>query len=83
MLRSNPHYHPDSTDVLNSKGVALDDLKKYTEAIAYYDQVLTINPHNTDALNNKGVAYAAQEKYEEAILCYNQFLKINPKHVSF
>ena len=64
-----------------NKGRALARLKKNDEAIACFDEVLTILPYNADALFNKGVAYAAQEKYEEAILCYNQFLKINPKHV--
>jgi len=59
----------------------LDDLKKYTDAIDCYDQVLKINPENADALNNKGVALAALGKYEEAVCYYNQFLKNCPKDV--
>ena len=45
-------------DALYNKGIALDNLGKYQEAITYYDKVLAINPNYVDALNNKAVAEA-------------------------
>ena len=47
---------PNNTIALYNKGVALDDLGDYTQAIQYYDKVLAIDANHTSALNNKGVA---------------------------
>ena len=41
---------------LYSKGVALDNLGKYKEAITYYDKALAIDPNDEDVLHDKGVA---------------------------
>ena len=36
-----------------NKGLALDNLGRYKEAISNYDKVLEIDPNDVDALNNK------------------------------
>jgi tetratricopeptide (TPR) repeat protein len=35
------------------KGLALDSLGKYQEAISYYDKAMKIEPDNIDELNKK------------------------------
>jgi tetratricopeptide (TPR) repeat protein len=52
---------------LNNKGWALGKLRKYKEAIAYYDKAIEIDPNYVDALDNKGWALYHLARYEEAI----------------
>jgi tetratricopeptide (TPR) repeat protein len=40
----------------DTKGLALNNLGKYNEAIEYYDKALQIDPKHADALYNKGLA---------------------------
>ena len=65
---------------MNNKGISLDNLGKYNEAIEYYDKALEIDPENAEALNNKGVALDDLGKYNEAIEYYDKVLEIDPKH---
>jgi tetratricopeptide (TPR) repeat protein len=48
----------DPTDVhaLTDKGVALRDLRNYTDAIKYFDKALSIDPKHVTALDDKGLA---------------------------
>ncbi|MGG6294061.1 tetratricopeptide repeat protein [Leptolyngbya sp. AN02str] len=52
--------------------------KDYEEAIAAYDQALTLQPGDHEALNNKGSALFNLGRYEEAIAAYDQALAIQP-----
>jgi len=71
-----------ATDALNNKGDALKNLGNYTEAIEYYDIVLSIEPNNTDALNNKGDALKNLGNYTEAKEYYAKALAIDPNDVN-
>ena len=64
-----------------NKGVALNYLGKYNEAIVCYDKVVKIDPNNANAWGNKGVALDKLGKYEEAVECYDKALEIDPKYV--
>ena len=44
---------PNNIYALYNKGLALDNLGRYKEAISYYDKVLDIDPNDVDTLNNK------------------------------
>ena len=44
---------PNNADILNNKGLALNDLGNSSEAITYFDKALSIKPDNIIALNNK------------------------------
>ena len=65
---------------INNKGLALNDLGKYQEAIEYYDKALAINPTYLQALHNKGLALFNQGKYQEAIEWFDKALKVNPNY---
>ena len=60
-----------------NKGVALDNLGRYEEAITSYDKALAINSTDLDSLYNKGVALDNLGRYEEAITYYDKALAIN------
>ena len=48
--------NPKDTDVLLNKGIALNKIRKYSDAITCFDNMLEINSKDAQALNNKGIA---------------------------
>ena len=52
-----------SSFALTNKGITLDKLEKYNEAIECYDKALEIEPNYAGALNNKGAVLDKLEKY--------------------
>jgi tetratricopeptide (TPR) repeat protein len=64
----------------NNKGLALDDLNKYDEAIKAFDKAIEINPQYSLAWYNKGRALYKLNKYDEAIKAYDKAIEINPQN---
>jgi tetratricopeptide (TPR) repeat protein len=73
-----PSETPTDADTWNKKGVALDGLRRFEEAIKCYDKALEINPRHVKAWTNKGLALVALRRFEEAIQCLDKALEINP-----
>jgi tetratricopeptide (TPR) repeat protein len=65
----------------NNLGNFLADQERLAEAIAHYQQALTIDPNYIDAHFNLGAALFSQGRYDEAIAQYRQALKIQPDFV--
>ncbi len=49
---------PKNTSALYNKGLALNQIKKYTDAVTCFDLLLEINPNDSQAFNNKRIAMA-------------------------
>ncbi|MGA9382948.1 MAG: tetratricopeptide repeat protein [Phormidium sp.] len=54
--------------------------KKYEEAIAACDRILTINPNDAKAWANRGEALIALSRYPEAVAAYDQVLRLEPQN---
>ena len=67
---------------LISQGLALHQNKKFEEAQAIYEQVLSIESNHFDALNLLGALSVQNKKYTKAIECLNKALQINPHHAA-
>jgi len=63
----------------SNKGVSLDNLDKFQEAIACYNRALEINPMDADVWSNKGTALYKLGKLQEAVDCFDRALDINPR----
>jgi len=55
-------------------------LKRYEEAINYYDKVLTLQKKNPEIWMLRGNAYLNLKRYEQSFNDFNQALTINKKH---
>ena len=55
-LKTNPTY----ASAWNQKGLALQELQRYEEAITCFDKSIEINPTYTDAWYSKGLALLTQ-----------------------
>ena len=65
-----------------NKGISLDNLGRYEEAIGCYDKVLEIDPRNAKAWNNKGCSLINLDQLEDAIRCFDKALEIDPHEVN-
>jgi len=66
------------TWVLNSKGLALNDLGRNDDAIQLYEQTLQIDPKNITALVNKANSLNNLLNYLEAVAFYDLAQSIDP-----
>ncbi len=61
-----------------NQGVQLGRLRRYDEAIEFYDKAISIKPDYVKAIFNKAVALQMLNRLEEAVQAYDQALAINP-----
>jgi predicted O-linked N-acetylglucosamine transferase (SPINDLY family) len=60
--------------------VALNELKRFDEAIAHYAQALTLKPNLVEAWSNKGNTLHELKRFDEAITHYDQALTLKPDY---
>ncbi len=65
-----------------NKGVALDDLGKYDEAIEAYDEAIRLNPNYAKAWFNKGLSLDDLGKYDEAAKAYDEAIRLDPNNAT-
>ena len=70
----------DSGELLN-QGIALLELYRYDQAIAYFNNAIAINPNFAEAYYTRGVAYFGKYQDDKAIADFTEALEINPKYV--
>src|SRR5215213_9380027 len=67
--------------ILNDKAKSLANLGNYTEAIQYYDKILSMDPDNTEALHGKGLSLSTLGNHTEGIKYYDKILSMDPNNV--
>lgn len=70
------------SDALFKKASALLKSRKDNEALAVYEEILSIEPANIDASWGKAEVLRRKRDYEHSEDLLNQILKINPGHTS-
>jgi tetratricopeptide (TPR) repeat protein len=75
--------YPNGINALVHKGIALNSLGQYEEAIKCYDEVINkLDPTSVLAWLHKGVTLVKLGKTEEAIECFDEIItKLDPKYV--
>ncbi len=63
------------------KGISLQALKKYDEAIALYSEAIGYFPDNSYYLNQKGIVYDNMSKHSLAIIEYSKALELYNEYV--
>ncbi|WP_353930331.1 tetratricopeptide repeat protein [Okeanomitos corallinicola TIOX110] len=65
-------------EIWNKRGISLDNLGKYEEAISSYDKAVEIKSDFHQVWNNRGISLNNLGKYEEAISSYDKAVEIKP-----
>jgi tetratricopeptide (TPR) repeat protein len=67
---------------LYNKGIALESLSRFDEALECYQSIIRQDPQYEDAILQTGKILSSLEKDDEAIRIYDLGLKSNPNNVS-
>lgn len=70
--------NPNSSEVLNSLGVALAKSGNTHEAIECFEKAIKIKPRNYEAWFNLGNTYIDLRCYDQAVSNYDKAIEINP-----
>jgi tetratricopeptide (TPR) repeat protein len=62
----------------SKRGLAYFELKKYEQALADYNQAISLYPNLAAAYYGRGKFYHYFKKYEQALADYNQAFSLNP-----
>jgi tetratricopeptide (TPR) repeat protein len=71
---------PTNTEILNYKGVRLNKVEKYDDAIKCFNRALEINPFDASIWKNKGNVSFNLKNYGAALKFYNKALEIKPDY---
>ncbi|CAN5600373.1 hypothetical protein BH23THE1_BH23THE1_23010 [soil metagenome] len=69
-----------TTDLIN-QGKYLNNIGNYTEALTYFDKVLSVDPNNTEALHGKGLTIDNFGNHTDAVEIYDEILTIDPDNM--
>mgnify|MGYP006285538993 CR=1 FL=1 len=78
VLRERVKEHPDNPQYHNDLAYHLEELKRYEEAIAEYNNSLELRPDDFLAMNNKGTILYKIGRYEEALKIFLKLQKQYP-----
>ncbi len=84
------HLLPQYADAYRYKGVSLTHLKRYEEALATYEQAISLYDTKdweaiydcAETYNDKGDVLQSINRYEEALAAYEQAIKLNSFPIS-
>ncbi|HXA48109.1 MAG TPA: tetratricopeptide repeat protein, partial [Burkholderiaceae bacterium] len=73
-LRQNPLQ----ADKLHERGLLMLRLRRKSEALENFRQVLAIDAYHAGALNSMGNVLLLLNRHEQALACYDKILALNP-----
>jgi tetratricopeptide (TPR) repeat protein len=72
---------PDNLLALNNRGIALNVLKRFDEALASYDRAIAGRPDFIEALINRANTLQELKRFDEALASFDRAVAIRPDHV--
>lgn len=70
--------NPEAARTLYTRAGALQELKRYEEALACCDEAISLRPDYAEALNRRGVILAMLKRFDEALASFERSLAIAP-----
>jgi tetratricopeptide (TPR) repeat protein len=74
---------PNDVYTFFNKGLSLYGLRKYVEALNYFDKTINLDPINSEAFNKKGITLNSLYRFKEAVIMFDKAIKINPNVISY
>jgi tetratricopeptide (TPR) repeat protein len=73
--------NPRNAAAYSNRGLALQELRRFDDALASFEHALAIDPDDADVLMSRGVALMALGRHGDAVASYDRALAISPDHV--
>ena len=70
--------NPNNAGVYSNRGNALQELKRWDEAVSSYEKAIAINPVDADTFYNLGNALQELTRLDEAVASYRNAIAIHP-----
>jgi predicted O-linked N-acetylglucosamine transferase (SPINDLY family) len=67
-----------SAEAWHNRGVALSELKRFSDAVGSFDQAIALRPDSADSWHNRGLVHSESKDLEAAIRDHEQALGIAP-----
>jgi tetratricopeptide (TPR) repeat protein len=67
-------------DYLASLGGALQQQRRYKEALEVFDKAVQLNPEDAGLWRNMGDVLVQMERFDQALLSFQHVLKLDPRH---
>lgn len=61
-----------------NKGVGLENIGRYSDSIAAFEEALKLDPFNSDVWNKKGVCLSKLGRYNDSLECYSKVIELDP-----
>ncbi len=72
---------PRSAKAYCNRGVVLQALNRFDEALASYDEAIALNPDNAEVHSNRGNALLELGRFDDAVASYDAALDVNPDNI--
>lgn len=72
--------NPEAPRTLYRRATALQELKRYEEALACCDEAIALKPDYGEAMNKRGVILAMLKRFDEALASFERALAITPEN---
>ena len=69
---------PDNVSAHMNRGTALQELKRFEDALQSFDRVIRLKPDFAEAYSNKGKVLQKLERREEALQSYDRVIRLKP-----
>lgn len=75
-------YYATHPTVYMNRGIALQSLNRFEEALVSYQKALALKPDYLDVSVNCGAVLQSLKRFDEALICFEKVLAVNPNHVN-
>jgi Putative Zn-dependent protease, contains TPR repeats len=80
----NNRSNQNCAEIWHSKGLELEKLKRYNEALRCYDKAIQLEPNNANYWHRKGyVLLIDLKRHEEALRCYDKAIQLEPNNAVY
>lgn len=71
---------PESAESLHLAGISHYQKGNFPEALAYYEQALSVHPDHPEILNSKGFLLQDMDRMPEALACFQRAVELAPEY---
>jgi tetratricopeptide (TPR) repeat protein len=73
---------PEYAEVHINRGVTLQAMKRYADALASFDQAVALKPGHAEVYNNRGAVLQLLKRYDDALASYDKAIALKPDYAN-